>query len=298
MGIKNFRKFIDPKMDNVTTQISFADGSKYIRTICIDINIFIYKFVTAIRRSTGHDLTHDGRITSHIIGLRNQLAKFTELGIKVIYVFDGNAPIEKSDVLAKRDNVKKYAIKKYEDGDTAYFNRTFSITPAIIHDAMTYLKLSGCAYVYVPTMEADIVCATLVKKRYADCVLSTDYDILAYGARYLIINMDYKKKVFDIIDLTRILKSLTISYDQFVVMVALSGCDYCEPSANMTLNKAYKLVKDNPDFATLLEPESPAARAYTIFTSRIKFNKSIINHNKRNEKKLREFIENIGLHKT
>jgi hypothetical protein len=78
MGIKNFKKFILSKIENPIYKIKFDD--LHIKSICIDINIFIYKYITAIRR-TGKDLEHNGKITSHIVGLRNQINLFQKLGI-------------------------------------------------------------------------------------------------------------------------------------------------------------------------------------------------------------------------
>jgi flap endonuclease-1 len=245
MGIKNFRKFISSKIKNPIHQVKFDEINNKIKSVCIDINIFIYKYVTAIRK-TGKDLTKDGKITSHLVGLKNQINLFKKLNIDIIYVFDGSAPKEKEKVLKERHNIHKKAIKKYKKTKSIQsYQQSFFITDKIIDTTIQFLKEKKVKYIYKENAEADMICAQLVKKKIVDCAYSTDFDILAFGAKCLIINIDYKKKYMEIISLRHILKSLKINYEQFVEMIIISGCDYCVKRDKITLNKAYNLTLEN-----------------------------------------------------
>lgn len=241
MGVKNFRKFIESKIDNPIKKVSFDDAK--IKSVCIDISIFIYKFVTAIRK-TGKDLLDNkGKITSHLICLKNQINMFKSLNIDMIYVFDGEAPKEKNKVLKERNIIKDKAIEIYKETKSIQsYQQSFFITDEIIDDTIEFLKKNKIKYVYDENVEADMICATLVKKKVVDCAYSTDFDILVFGAKKLIINVNYEKEYIEYILLKDILKGLNIIYDQFVDMIVLSGCDYCERQENMTLNRAYHLV--------------------------------------------------------
>lgn len=286
MGIKNFRKFITSKIENPTYKINFDDIKKiHINSVCIDINIFIYKFITAIRR-TGKDLEHNGKITSHIVGLRNQINLFQKLGIDIIYVFDGTPPKEKTKILKERELIKKTAKKEYDKTKSIKsFQQSFFITNDILDSTKDYLKYRGIKYID-EDIEADVICAALVKQKIVDCVYTTDFDVLAYGAKCMLIDIDYKKKHFEFILLKDLLKDLDLSYNQFVDIVVLSGCDYCDKTENMTLNRAYKIIIENSK-TSLGKNEK---KAKDIFMTNIKIKKSWIIDNEYDEKRLQKFL--------
>lgn len=288
MGIKNFRKFLETKIDEPIKQINFKDIK--IKSVCIDINIFIYKFITAIRK-TGKDLEHDGKIISHIIGLKNQINLFERLGIDIIYVFDGTPPKEKNKILQERKETKEMAEKKYKKEKTAkYYQRSFFINDEIIKDIKEYLKYRGIKYIDVD-LEADIICASLVKNKIVDCVYTTDFDVLAYGTKCMISYIDYKKKYMEIINLNYMLKKLNINYEQFVEIVVASGCDYCDRINNMTLNKAYNHILENNN----IKLNKCAIRAKNIFMINIKISKSIIKENIEDKIKLKKYLADRNL---
>jgi len=239
MGIPNFKKFILSKTNNPIKKINFTDFKN--KTICIDTNIFIYKYVTAIRK-TGKDIIKDGKIVSHLIGIKNQINLFTKLGIKIIYVFDGKPPQEKNNIIEKRKAKNTFFEQKYLQNkqDISSFQNSFYITDEIINDTKEFLIKNNIDFIHEPNFEADIICANLVKNKKADCVYTTDFDILAFGAKCMIFNINYKKKYFEIIELKYILQELEINYNQFLNIIVLSGCDYCDKK--YTLNSAYKNI--------------------------------------------------------
>jgi flap endonuclease-1 len=292
MGIKNFKNFLLSKINTPIQKISFNDAPNAIKSVCIDVNIFIYKYITAIRR-TGKDLYRDGKITSHIIGFHNQINKFKKLGINIIYVFDGEPPKEKENVLKERYNIKKTAYKDYKKTKSIKsYQQSFYITDDIINDTIEYFKSMKISYIYQKDVEADLICASLVKQKIVDCAYSTDFDILVYGADYLIINMDYKKEYFEFISLKHILKELNIKYEQFVDIIVLSGCDYCnqicltncDKPFNITLNRAYNMIKENKGLNNIIKENNDVKKyeknllnAKKIFMKNLKIKKSWIN---------------------
>jgi flap endonuclease-1 len=244
MGIRNFRKFIISNIDEPIKKVYFDEIKGKIKSIAVDINIFIYKFITAIRR-TGKDLYKNGKIMSHLIGLKHQINLFKKLNIKPIYVFDGQAPIEKNKTLTERLLIKEKAEKIYKDTKSIQsYQQSFLITDDIIDSTIEFLEENKIIYIYDEEKEADYICAYLMKTGKVDCVYSTDFDILAYGANCLILNIDYRKKYFEYISLKYILKELDISLSEFLDIIVVSGCDYCEKTQDMTLNRAYKKIID------------------------------------------------------
>lgn len=273
MGIKNFKKFLSTKIVEPVKKIYFNEVK--IKSICIDINVFIYKYITAIRKN-GKDIVQNGKIISHLIGLKNQINKFNEMDIDIIYVFDGKPPKQKQKILNERKLLKEKALNIYKEKKTiSSFQQSFYITPEIIASAKEYIISRNIKYIDID-LEADIICAMLVKKKIVDCVYSTDFDILAYGANFLIINMDYKKKYFECINLKYLLKKLKISYEQFVDIIVLSGCDYCMKHKNMTLNKAYNIVLQNNNYIAMINENKELKEAKKIFMKKYNVSKSNI----------------------
>lgn len=263
MGIPNFRKFINKNMENGFRYFSF-DNMK-IKSVCIDISIFLHKYITVM------NLVYNGKLVSHIVGLRNQINMFEKLGIDIIYVFDGNYPEQKQSTIDKRSK-------------TAVFH----LTDEIIKDTKLYLEYRGIKYIHNKNYEADYICANLAKQKIVDCVYSTDFDILAFGSPCLITNIDYKKKVFEVILLKDILDGLDITYNQFVMIVVLSGCDYC--SGKVSITKAYNNIND-------YSIKDIDKDVFNLFVKKLKIDKKWIKYSNKNNAKLTKYLEERKLKK-
>ena len=212
--------------------------------VAIDISILLYQVIIAIRNS-GADLTNQkGDITSHILGLFNKTIYLLKMKILPIYVFDGKPPDFKAKVIQNRKSVKQRAFKKLEDKlsreeQIKYFKRTVSISKTQIEECKELLDLMGIPYVDAPE-EADSQCAQLVKNGLADGVLTEDMDILTFGADTIYRNLTSYKKDNIKIDLKDILSTLDLTYEQFVELCILFGCDYSEKIRDITPEMIYK----------------------------------------------------------
>ena len=114
MGV-NFKDLI-PK-----TPVKLEDLSGKI--IAIDAYNAIYQFLSIIRQPDGTPLKDStGKITSHLSGLFYRTSNLIEMGIKPIYVFDGESPALKAAEIQRRKQVKVEAVASYEkaaaSGDT------------------------------------------------------------------------------------------------------------------------------------------------------------------------------------
>ena len=77
MGIKNLSKILLEKTPNYILPINTKDLSN--KTVAIDISIYLYQFVSAIRNS-GDDLkTSNGKSTSHIYGILTKIINILKL---------------------------------------------------------------------------------------------------------------------------------------------------------------------------------------------------------------------------
>jgi flap endonuclease-1 len=99
--------------------------------------------------------------------------------------------------------------------------------------------------------EAEAQCAELVKCGICYAVASEDLDVLAFGASRMIRNLTNGDLIE--IDLSIVLKDLEFTYEQFVDMCILCGCDYISnipgigPKTARNLIKKYKSINNIPD---------------------------------------------------
>ena len=124
-----------------------------------------------------------------------------EAGVKPIWVFDGKPPELKAKELDKRKELKQKAEETkeqaIEDGDfekaKQMAGRSIKITPEMMEDAKTLIKIMGCPIIEAPG-EAEAQCAELCRMDLAFGVASEDMDSLTFGAKYLLRGFNSKKE--------------------------------------------------------------------------------------------------------
>ncbi len=274
MGIKSLLKFISefgqPVAPNIKTSLDNNENDKecndifitkndlvqkndmiiekksndyYGKMIAIDISILMYQVVIAIRNS-GSDLTNDkGEITSHILGLFNKTISFLEKGIIPVYVFDGKPPQLKQKILDTRKQIRKKALEKLSDAQTEtdkikYLKRSVWISREQTDQCRELLGLMGIPFIDAPE-EADSQLSYLCKENMVYAVLTEDMDILTFGSPRIIRNLTSSKKIPFEIELHTVLKNLKLSYEEFIELCILFGCDYCPSINDVKPNEIY-----------------------------------------------------------
>jgi flap endonuclease-1 len=241
MGIKNLLKFLSDYPNVLNTKHTKEYSGK---KIAIDISILLYQVVIAIRNS-GSDLTNDkGEITSHILGLFNKTLNFLDNGIIPVYVFDGKPPILKQKVLDTRKQIRKRALEKLEEADNEldkikYLKRSVVITREQNEQCHELLELMGIPYIDA-IEEADSELANLCKNNMVYAVLTEDMDILTFGSPRIIRNLTSCKKEPIEIELNTILDNLNLTYEQFIELCVLFGCDYSSNIIDIKTSMMYK----------------------------------------------------------
>ncbi len=243
-----------------TTDLSSLSG----KTVAIDAYNALYQFLAIIRQPNGTPLMdHTGRVTSHLSGLFYRTCNLLELGIKVIYVFDGVPPALKEAEIKRRMRMKEEAIKKYElalkegkiEEARMYAQMTSRLKDYMTEDAKRLLTLMGVPWVQAPS-EGEAQAAHLAKKGDADFCASQDYDSLLFGAPSLLRNLTIsgrrklpRKNVYvevtpEIIELEQVLKELNITHEQLIDIGILIGTDFNpEGIKGIGPKSALKLIK-------------------------------------------------------
>lgn len=216
------------------------------KSVAIDAYNALYQFLAIIRQPDGTPLKdRTGRVTSHLSGLLYRTSNLVELGVKVVYVFDGTPPSLKEVEIKRRAKVKEEALVKYEkavqehrtDEARMYAQMTSRLKDYMEDDAKRLLKLLGIPWVQAPS-EGEAQAAHLAKKGDTNFCASQDYDSLLFGAPSLIRNLTisgrrklprknvYIEVVPEIVELSKVLNELGVTHEQLVDIGILVGTDF------------------------------------------------------------------------
>lgn len=253
MGVSGLLDLIKKKSDNVAVvERDFLHFAGMV--VGIDTSLLVHR-MGAGTRSTGQDMLNaEGGLTSHLNGIAYKILKFLENGMTPIFVFDGK-PIDLKNNTTKSRESKKAAAKEKmvsAEGDdyVTCFRQSFAPTQKDYMELQIMLDLMGIPYIMAPE-EADPVLAWLSTRkdkhgnRFIKGICSEDIDMLAFGAPYLFKNMFQAMKdnsKVSVISLRTTLSKMRMNMNQFVDMVVLMGCDYCERIPTVGPAKAYSTI--------------------------------------------------------
>ncbi len=214
------------------------------KMIAIDAYNAIYQFLSIIRQPDGTPLKDStGKITSHISGLFYRTINLIEMGIKPVYVFDGESPALKAAEIERRKQVKVEAVASYAkaaaSGDKErmrmYAQAATSMKDYMLTDSQTILELMGLPWVQAPG-EGEAQAAHMNRKGEADFCASQDYDSLLFGAHKLLRNVTISGRrrrgkvmievVPEVVELQKTLAECQLSYEQLIDVGILIGTDF------------------------------------------------------------------------
>jgi len=242
-------------------------------SIAIDAYNALYQFLAIIRQPDGTPLKDStGRITSHLSGLFYRTANLIEMGMKVVYVFDGVPPALKEVEIKRRARVKEEALVKYEkalqegkmEEARTYAQATSRLKDYMADDSKQLLRLMGVPWVQAPS-EGEAQAAYLAKKGDSNYCASQDYDSLLFGAPRLIRNVTisgrrklprktvYIEVIPETVELEQVLGELGITHEQLIDVGILVGTDFNpEGVKGIGPKTALKLIKEYGSLEKLL----------------------------------------------
>ena len=260
MGIQGLTKIIG---DHAPTAIRETTIKAYQgRKVAVDASMFLYQFLIAIRTDAAQLMDADGNTTSHIAGTFYRTIRMMEHGILPVYVFDGTPPELKAVELQKRASKRNAAAGALNGGDidkVQHDKRVVKVTREHVNDVKSLLTLMGVPWLDAPT-EAESTCAALCKAGLVYGVASEDLDTLTFGAPILLRNLtasEARKLPVMEIRLPQVLEGLGLTYDAFVDMCILLGCDYCETIKGVGRVRAVNLIKQHGSIDDILQVLDP-----------------------------------------
>lgn len=213
MGIKSLNKWID----FVSKRKEIHDWTPYKKTrVGIDILGFLYE-------AKQHNI-HPCR------AIADQIVFWRQKEIEPIFVFDGRCPKEKTRTRTIRKIQKSFSTLT---NDQKYVYMEDRI------DVKKFLYTCGCLCVNAEG-EADDLLAYLTKHRYISATISYDLDLLARGCPNILAPYNNKWYTYNLND---ILSDAQLTYDKFVLMCILMGCDYCPSLPTISYQRAYWIAR-------------------------------------------------------
>ncbi len=232
------------------------------RSIAIDAFNTLYQFLSMIRQRDGTPLLdRDGHVTSHLSGLFYRSAALLQIGIRPVYVFDGEPPELKQKTLQARHEAKVEAEKErkaaVEKGDLkralSKATRTARLTEDMIEDSLELLDAMGIPWLKAPS-EGEAQMSHMVGKGDIWAGASQDYDALLFGTPTLVRNLTLAGKRRlpsgktvdvspEIIALGEVLASLGVTREQLIDMAVLIGTDFNDGVRGIGPKKAFALMK-------------------------------------------------------
>jgi flap endonuclease-1 len=238
------------------------------KKLAVDAFNTLYQFLTTIRGRDGTQLMDShGNVTSHLAGLFSRTTKLMQEGLRLSFVFDGEAPKLKQKERERRSMLKEDARQKFKQAEAAedieamrkYAVRSTTLSSQMVVEAKELISALGLPVIQAPS-EGEAQAAYMAEKGFVDYIVSQDADALLFKAPFVVKNLaitQRRKKPsqlsYDIIEpeiigLQENLSALGISHDQLLCLAMLVGTDYNIGGVKgIGPKKALALVKAHPD---------------------------------------------------
>ena len=246
MGIKNLTSFLLEHCPNAIkqTQLFELRGKK----AAIDVSIFLYRF-----KYKGNKL---------IPKFFEQINRLRMNDITPIYIFDGIPNSLKQDTINNRktkliDKKNKIDALKKELQNTDDFskvteiqnkinnidNKIIHVTKDDIYKVKYLFDLLNIKHIQAQG-EADLLCSKLCTTNIVDFVISEDMDLLTSGTKLLVRDFNIYNNKITVFNLDLILEKLNITYDKWVELCIMLGCDYLKRINGVGPKKSFKYIKE------------------------------------------------------
>jgi 5'-3' exonuclease len=190
----------------------------------------------------------------------NLIHKFAREGIELIFVFDGKPRCEKFQTIEHRKNSRAKVLDKIKDIIENVSNpeedfktivhlakRIRTLTIQHINECKKLFDSLGVKYIHLENIEADSIFKLLLENKFADICFSCDMDILAFGCKRIIQDLNFKDDTVVEIDYAKLLAYLEVSQQQLLSAFILSGTDWNNGLKKSNFEKNLALIKKYGD---------------------------------------------------
>lgn len=271
MGIKDLSKLIRTKYSDAEVNSHLSDFA-YMK-IAIDANIYLHKFkalsqkmlqmmtsfVSTLRRyKIAAIFIFDGKSPDHKQEERERRretlkrainkAKLLEIDLDV-YTNTGNSSLLLRETMQSINEKKTFTSLQVdvipaviEDKIRKLRNQAVEVTKEDINNVKELVSHYGFGVIHIAA-EAEHVAADLERTGYVSAVISEDTDVLAYGVKYMIRNINTSTGACTVISHDSLLKSMNLTYPLFLDFCIMCGCDYNDNMPKVGPVSALRLIK-------------------------------------------------------
>ncbi|NWT99691.1 GEN endonuclease, partial [Urocynchramus pylzowi] len=185
------------------------------KTLAVDLSLWVCEAQTVKKMV--------GVVTKpHLRNLFFRFSFFTSMGIKLVFVMEGEAPRLKADTMSKRNEMRYGPSKKAGAVRTGR-----SLFKALLKECLELLECLGVPWVQAAG-EAEAMCAYLNAKGLVDGCITNDGDVFLYGAQTVYRNfaMNAKDPHLDSYTMSSIKEKLGCDRESLIGLAVLLGCDY------------------------------------------------------------------------
>lgn len=248
--------------------------------VAVDAFNTLYQFLSIIRQKDGTPLMDSsGRVTSHLSGLLYRTTNLVELGVKMVFVFDGEPFHFKAETLQERSEVRSKAAADWEkaraEGEDGfkYAQAASKINAEILDDANRLISAMGLPAVQAPS-EGEAQAAHMAATGDVYAAGSQDYDSLLFGAPRVVRNLTItgkrklpRRNVYvdvepEVIVLEDELARLGLTRKQLVEIGIMCGTDYNPGLQRVGPKTALKLIKEHGDLESVLAAQGETIENY------------------------------------
>ncbi|MCL5788320.1 MAG: flap endonuclease-1 [Candidatus Marsarchaeota archaeon] len=241
--------------------------------VAVDAYNALYQFLAVIRQPDGSPLTNaKGEVTSHLQGLFYRTINLFEVGVKPVYVFDGEVhELKRKELRARDERREKAAAQAVAAASEGRLEEARSkaaqavrMNKPMAEQAKALLGYMGVPWVQAP-FEGEAQAAKIARDGAAYACGSQDYDSLLFGAPKLLRNLTiagkrklpYRNRYVDVepelVELELILRENNLTHAQLVDIGLLVGTDY-NPDGfpGIGPKTALKLIREHGDLSSAL----------------------------------------------
>ncbi|KAI9282349.1 PIN domain-like protein [Sporodiniella umbellata] len=252
MGITGLLPLLTP----VSTSVHIKEYAG--KTVAIDGHCWLHKGAF----SCAMELALKQPTTKYVTHFKKMIQMLQFYKVIPLVVFDGKALPMKQETNQKRAERRKKALEAgmkhialgQRKEAMGYFQQSVSVSEAMVQEVIKSLDQMGVKSIIAP-YEADPQLAYVLKKGYAQAIVTEDSDLLAFGCATVIFKLnpfgEGTRICFKDIENVMDIHPFDVSTLRHVCM--LSGCDYLSSLKGIGLKTAISLVRRNRETAKIMK---------------------------------------------
>ncbi|XP_055046384.2 flap endonuclease GEN homolog 1 [Misgurnus anguillicaudatus] len=212
MGVSELWSILDPVRQSVP--LYSLSG----KTLAVDLSLWVCE--------AQHVQGMMGKVTKpHLRNLFFRVSSLTLMGVKLVFVMEGEAPKIKAETMSKRTEIRYGNLQSSKPA--AVKNTGRGRFKAVLRECAEMLDCLGVPWV-TAAGEAEAMCAFLDSQGIVDGCITNDGDAFLYGAQtvYRNFNMNTKDPQVDCYQMSRVQSELKLNRETLVGLAIFLGCDY------------------------------------------------------------------------